>query len=292
MNIAALQEIYFEIQQFVWDLTPKEVATTFGIVNELTYCLGRNAGVITRDTGGKLQFDTENIGRLFAPHQTVHSPVTYISEYLKKWWGSMVYHGTDAVRRIRDSLCRIGCFTLEDRDWSNPFNRSRVPNPCGNVSALRLLLTAYACEERLRHEGFEVDAKKLVDSPNKVGNVTPVYVRDEARSLPEHKAGTLFVLFNAAFKGLMRWHRVDQEDCFGRTAEPVGGWGTPHPEVLEAIAREDLSGDRIDFVEPQPPHVEGWRIGLEDWLEKGFCFLEDILEDVGAIEYAMILGSQ
>lgn len=295
MNIATLQEIYIEIQQFVWDLAPKEVATTYAVINELTYCLGRNTGVITRDTEGKLQFDTKNIGRLFRPQQTVHSPVTYISEYLKKWWGEMVYYGRDAVRRVRDSLCRLGCFTLEDRDWSNPFNRSRNPNPCGNVSALRLLLTAYACEERLLHEGIEVDAQKLVDSPNTAGDVTPVYVRDDARSLPQHKACTLVVLFNAAFKGLMRWHRVDMEDCFGRVEEPVGGWGTPHPEVLEAISAEDLSdvsgvlvGDRPDFVEPQPVHAEGTRIRLEQWLEKGFGFLED-LENLWAIECVDIL---
>ncbi len=234
-----LDRIIHEIRQNLSEFSLQQVATIQGILNGLVYSAALNDGVAYRDTDRTLHFNFRHIGYFFRGDRAVRTPITFLSEYLKKYWTGLANYSRDVVARTRRLICeRFKVFTQEDRtaDWRNPKNRHRNPNPCGEFNMLRALLLARACEEHLLCYGRELEASQL--NLETAGNGHYEWERIEEKSLPKHKGYTLAAIGKAA--GI--WNESD----------------TPHPEIAGAIKLEYLrvtaeeqwqqteAGDRTD----------------------------------------------
>lgn len=216
-----LNQIFSEIRENLADLTLQEVATIQGTLNALVYSAALNDGLAYRSPDRTLHFDFQHLGYFFRTDRTVCTPVTFIADYLKKYWAGLAHYGKDAVQRIRRLISdKFKVFTQEDRtaDWRDPKNRHRNPNPCGDFNMLRALLLARACEEHLLCYGRQLDATQL--NLETAGNGHYEWERIEDKSFPQHKGYTLAVIGLAA-----------------------GVWresNTPHLEIAGAIELEYL----------------------------------------------------
>lgn len=216
-----LDRIFREISQDLSDLSLRQVGTIQGILNGLVYSAALNDGVAYRDSNNKLQFDFRHIGYFFRGDRAVHTPITFLAEYLKKHWAGLTYYSRDIVARTRRMMCeKFKVFTQEDRtaDWRNPKNRHRNPNPCGEFNMLRALLLARACEEHLLCYGRQLEATQL--NLETAGNGNYEWERIEDKSFPQHKGYTLTVI--------------------GKAAGIWTGSNTPHPDIISAIELEYL----------------------------------------------------
>lgn len=200
------------ISRHLWKLlrkyTCKEVATILGILNGMLYCAALNAKVITRHQVRK-HFDHKYLPALLnAP--TVSVPVTFLMGYLKEHWKGLTYYSVNAVIRFREILSQeFQLFTLEKRDWFNPKNRHRRPNPCGGFNVVKALLLVEQCEIRLK-EHYKLDEVGL-DWSQEIGNGNYPMVRDESRSFPEHKGFVMVKLFRMILGSVSTYCRNDDE---------------------------------------------------------------------------------
>jgi hypothetical protein len=226
--------IFSEIEENLCDLSFQEIFTILGILNGVVYSAACNEGVVSRDSNRKLKFDFRTIGNLFRPGISVSTPVKFLAEYLKQYWSGLAFYSRDAVHRIRKLISqRFKVFTQEDRSlvWSDPKQRHRSPNPCGDFNMLRALLLARACEERLLAYGWELEATQL--NMEKVASGCYEFERIEEKSFPKHKAYLMVAIAEAC--GI--WRQKD----------------TPHPDIAGAIDIEylRLSAER-QFQDTEP----------------------------------------
>lgn len=215
-----LDRIYQEISQDLNDLSLQQIGTIQGILNGLVYSAALNDGVAYRDDSNKLQFSFKHISYFFRGDRAVHTPITFLSEYLRKYWVGLAHYSRDIVARTRRLICeKFKVFTQEDRaaDWCDPKNRHRNPNPCGEFNMLRALLLARACEEHLLC-GRQLEATQL--NIETAGNGNYEWERIEDKSFPKHKGYTLAAI--------------------GKAAGIWTGSDTPHPDIIGAIELEYL----------------------------------------------------
>lgn len=206
---AKVKAISRDLAKRLDDYTPKEIFTILGMINEIVYCAGVNTRVIVRDAAGKLIFDRKNLSALLSA-PTVNSPATYITKYLKQFWAGLAYHSINAVMRFREVLSQVfQLFTLEKRDWSDPKNRCRQPNPCGGFNALLALLLAEQCETRLK-ERYKLEEVGL-DWSQEIGNGNYPMTRDESKSFPEHKGFTMVKLHRMILGSVAAYCRNEDE---------------------------------------------------------------------------------
>jgi len=229
-----LDRIFQEISQDLNDLSLQQVGTIQGILNGLVYSAALNDGVAYRDSKNKLEFDFDRIGYFFRGDRAVHTPITFLAEYLKKYWAGLTYYSRDVVARTRRMMCeKFKIFTQEDRtaDWRDPKNRHRNPNPCGQFNMLRALLLARACEEYLLCYGRQLEATQL--NLETAGNGNYEWERIDDKSFPQHKGFLLAMIGRAA--GI--WRETD----------------TPHLEIVGVIELEYLrmtAEQRFQEIEP------------------------------------------
>lgn len=219
-----VKQIACNYRNILSQYTLKEVITLWGILNEMIWCAAINAKAISKRRNENLVFYQENIPKLINESITVVTPVQFLVKYLKKFWSGLTYGSATAIRRLRSVLCEeFKLFTLEERDWSDPSNRHRAPNPCGSFDIIGGLVLARLCEDAaLTH--YELEDTGL-DWSQPIGNGNYPQVRNEDNSLPAHKAYTLVALYNLVFEGIDRWGReeadfTDQE---------------PRPEVVQSL---------------------------------------------------------
>ena len=216
-----LDRIFREISQDLNDLSLQQVGTIQGILNGLVYSAALNDCVVYRGSGNRPHFDLRHISYFFGGDRTVRAPITFLAEYLKKYWTGLTYYSRDLVARTRWLMCeKFKVFTQEDRiaDWRDPKNRRRNPNPCGDFNMLRALLLARACEEHLLCYGRQLEAAQL--NLETAGNGNYEWERIEDKSFPQHKGYTLAVI--------------------GKAAGIWTGSNTPHPDIIRAIELEYL----------------------------------------------------
>lgn len=239
--------IYLEVQELLEPHGTQEAATILGMLNCYIYFTGLKVGAIARtDTGMAI----EDVGKLFESGIEAIVPIIGLRSYLQKYWGNLTYKSTNSLERIRLLLCeKFKLFSLEERDWSIPERRHRNPNPCGNFNFVRALLLAECCEAKLLAAGYKLEDCEL-DFDRVVGNGEYHFKRIEGRSLPKHKGYNTVKIYNAAFRGILTWRRMETLA------------GEPIPEVAAAIEREYLAllADRkIEELEIgcEPEELEG-----------------------------------
>lgn len=216
-----LDRIFCEIRENLTDLSFEQIFTIQGTLNAYVYSAALNDGVVYRAPDGSLRFDFQQLGYFFRTDRAVSSPVTFLADYLKKYWTGLALYSRDAVRKIRRLICeKFKVFTQEDRsvDWQNPLNRHRNPNPCGEFNMLRALLLARACEEHLLCYGRELEATEL--NIETAGNGHYQWERVEGKSFPKHKGYTMAAIGSAT--GI--WTDSD----------------APHPDIVNEIELEYL----------------------------------------------------
>lgn len=247
-----LDRILCEIRENLNDLTLTQIFTIQGTLNALVYSAALNDGVAYRGPDDSLQFSFKHLGYFFRTDRAVRTPVTFIADYLQKYWAGLAHCGRDAVRWVRRLICeRFKVFTQEDRtaEWRNPLNRHRNPNPCGDFNMLRALLLARACEEHLLLRR-KLEATQL--NLETAGNCNYEWERIEEKSFPKHKGYTLAAIGRAA--GI--WRETD----------------TPHPEIVGAIELEYL---RVT-AEQQFQEVDAGDRADEEILEQEFLAVTEI----------------
>lgn len=210
--------------------TPKELFTMVGVLNEILYCAARNVEVIVKDSAGKRIFNRKNLSALLnAP--TVDSPARYIAKYLKKFWAGIAYYSINAAMWFREVLSQeFQLFTLEKRDWTDPKNRHRKPNPCGQLNVLKALLLVEQCEIRLK-EHYKLDEVGL-DWSQEIGNGNYPMVRDESKSFPKHKWYVLVRLHRMILGPVATYCRNDDEF-------------TPQDELLLPLAVQAIENEYL-----------------------------------------------
>ena len=210
--------------------TLKELFTMMGVLNEILYCAARNTKVIVYDAAGKRIFNRNNLSALLnAP--TVDTPARYIAKYLKKFWAGLSYYSINAAMWFREVLSQeFQLFTLEKRDWDDPKNRHRKPNPCGQLNVLKALLLVEQCEIRLK-EHYKLEEVGL-DWGQEIGNGNYPMIRDESKSFPEHKGFTMVKLHRMILGPVAAYCR--NEDEFEPQSELL-------PLAAQAIENEYLA---------------------------------------------------
>jgi hypothetical protein len=213
-----------EFDKLLEGRSTKEIFTIFAVLNRLLYVAGWQAHIISSpQQDGKRVYNKTNIVKIAQPILVITS-LKGIRTYLRDYWTSRVYKSPGSIDRVRNELCEVfKLFALEKRYWANPKGRHRRPNPCSEFDCVRALILAERCEQKLLVD-YTLEEVRL-DWSQEIGNGNYPMVRDETKSLPEHKAYTLVALFNMMFDGIVRWGRPD---------EPASG-KTPLPEVVEAI---------------------------------------------------------
>jgi hypothetical protein len=213
-----------EFDKLLEGRSTKEIFTIFAVLNRLLFVAGRQAHIISNpQQDGKRVYNKTNIVKLAQPIVVITS-LKGIRTYLRDYWISRVYKAPNSITRVRDELCKVfKLYALEKRNWTKPTDRTRQPNPCSEFDCVRALILAERCEQRLLVD-YTLEELRL-DWSQEIGNGNYPMVRDEAKSLPDHKAYTLVALFNMMFDGIVRWGRPD---------EPASG-KTPLPEVVETI---------------------------------------------------------
>lgn len=249
------QEINALSQQFDAKLDGKcieEIFTIFGILNRTLYMVGYETHVISAvQSDGLRTYDQKNVTKLVQP-QSIAPTMTGIMTYLFKHWQGRCYTSKSTVERVRRDLSEIfKLYNLEDRRESrkNPKNRNRQPNVMSNFDAVAALILAERCELiLLQHYSLE---ELQLDWSQEVGNGNYPMVRDESKSLPEHKAYTLVRLFNMVFTGIARW---------GRRTEPTND--RPLPDVVQIVntnfkrLQAEQAFEKIKEEEPDRPEEE------------------------------------
>lgn len=236
-----LEDMSTDISHQVASLSVKEVVTSYGILNEAVWCAAINVGAIENVSDGNYRrtFISANIGAMFAPKTKIITPVTFVSDYLKKFWAGIAYYSRDAVTRIKKLLAQFGLFQIEDRsEWAiNPRLRERRANPMVNISLVRMLIFAFHCEQRLIADGWKVSISSEESNP-------------EDKILPAHKAYTLLRIFKEAFQGGLDrfigfigedrgFQDLDCEDSYFVDDNFVDDLGLePREEVIAAVLRE------------------------------------------------------
>lgn len=229
-----LDRIFCEIQQNLNDLTLQQVATIQGTLNALVYSAAVNDGLAWRSPDRALHFNFQHLGYFFRTDRTVITPVTFIADYLKKYWAGIAHHSRDAVQRTRRLISDVfKVFTQEDRatDWRDPKNRHRNPNPAGEFNMLRALLLARACEEHLLCYGRQLEATQL--NLETAGNGCYEWERIEDKSFPQHKGFLLAAI--------------------GHAAKIWTGCTAPHPDITTKIDVEYLrvtAEEQLQQIEP------------------------------------------
>lgn len=217
-----LDRIFCDIQENLNDLSLEEVGTTLGTLNALIYSAAINDGLAYRSPDNRaLHFNFKDIGYFFRTDRAVRTPITFIADYLKKYWTGLAYYSRDAVHSIRRLISdRFKVFTQEDRtaDWRDPKNRHRNPNPCGEFNMLRALLLARACEEHLLCYYRQLEVTQL--NIETAGNGHYEWQRIEEKSFPEHKGFLMAAI--------------------GKFARIWTGSEAPHPDIVSKIDLEYL----------------------------------------------------
>lgn len=204
------------------------VTTALAILNTQIFCIQKNRKVLVRHEDGTLKFHPENIPELFTEPLSVIVPVDFMAKHFKEHWAGFTFYSRNKIQEIRADLsARFKLFTLEERDWSDPVNRHRTPNPCESFNLIGALLLARALEDiLLTHRKLEA---KQLDWSESIGNGNYPKIRDEDNcALPAHKAYSTVALYNVIFDGIDSWGR-DEADFSGQE---------PRPEVIRAIELE------------------------------------------------------
>ncbi len=227
-----VNQIGCRLQELVKDYYSEKgitaVATALAILNTQLFCAQKNKKVLVRHENGTLKFHPENIPKLFAEPLSVIVPVDFMAKHLKEHWAGFTYISRNKIQEIRADLsARFKLFTLEERDWSDPANRHRAPNPCESFNLIGALLLARALEDiLLTHRKLEA---KQLDWSQPIGNGNYPEIRDEDNcALPAHKAYSTVALYNKIFEDIDVWGR-DEVDFGDRE---------PRPEVIRAIELE------------------------------------------------------
>jgi hypothetical protein len=223
------QEINALSQEFDAKLNGKSITkifTIFGILNHALYVAGRQVKVISGKHGSKglRDYDQKNINDLVQP-LAVPVKMEGIMTYLSAHWEGYCHTAKGTVDKVRHDLSEtFKLYNLEDRHESRkiPKNRNKQPNVMTNFDAVAALILAERCELILL-EHYSLEEMRL-DWSKEIGNGNYPTVRDESKSLPEHKAYTLVALFNMVFKGIARW---------GRRTEPIAD--RPLPDVVQIV---------------------------------------------------------
>ena len=227
---AKVKAISCDLAKKLQSYTPKEVATFMGILNSLLYRAACNAKVIVRDAAGKLIFNQNRLSTLLNLHTVDIAAITF-ADYLKKYWAGLTYYSINAVRRFREILSQVfQLFTLEERDWTDPKNRHRKPNPCGQFNVLKALLLVEQCEIRLK-EHYKLEEVGL-DWTQEIGNGNYPMVRDESKSFPEHKGFVMVKLFRMILGSVSTYCRNDDEF-------------TPQDELLLPLAAQAIENEYL-----------------------------------------------
>ncbi|MEG3880994.1 hypothetical protein QT972_26880 [Microcoleus sp. herbarium7] len=250
------QEINSLSQEFDAKLRGKRITkifTIFGILNHALYIAGRQVKVISDKHGSKglRDYNQKNINDLVQP-LSVSVKMEGIMTYLSKYWEGHCYTAKGTVDKVRHDLSEIfKLYNLEDRRESRkiPKNRNKQPNVMTNFDAVAALILAERCELiLLQHYSLE---ELQLDWSQEIGNGNYPTVRDESKSLPEHKAYTLVALFNMVFTGIVRW---------GRRTESASD--RPLPDVVQIVntnfkvLQAEQALDRLQDEQPDRPPEE------------------------------------
>lgn len=224
--------------------------TMFGLLNNALYLAGVQARVISnKKSDGLRTYNAKNIAKLAAP-MTIAPRMTGITTYLLKHWAGRCYDSKKTVEKVRKELSdKFKLYNLDCRDWTGPKGRNRKSNCMSNLDVAAALILAERIELILL-EHYSLEEIQL-DWSQEIGNGNYPTVRDESKSMPEHKAYTLVALYNMMFDGIVRWGRQD---------EPTDV--TPLPEVVESIhnnfkeLQAEQAFDRLQDEQPDRPPEE------------------------------------
>lgn len=206
---AKVKAISRKLARLLRRYTHKEVATFMGMLNALLYRAASNAKVIVRNATGKLIFNQNRLSTLLNLH-TVNISAVFFADYLKKFWAGLTYYSINAARRFREILSQVfQLFTLEERDWSDPKDRHRKPNPCGGFNVALALLLAEQCETILK-EHYKLEEVSL-DWSQEIGNGNYPMIRDESKSFPAHKGFVMVKLYRMILGPVSTYCRNDDD---------------------------------------------------------------------------------
>ncbi len=250
------QEINALSEEFDAKLRGKSITkifTIFGVLNHILYIAGRQVKIISDKHGSKglRDYNQDNINDLVQP-LAVPVKMEGIMTYLNNHWEGRCHTAKGTVDQVRHDLSdNFKLYNLEDRHelWGEPKNRNKQPNVMTNFDAVAALILAERCELILL-EHYSLEELQL-DWSQEIGNENYPTVRDESKSLPEHKAYTLVRLFNMVFTGIARW---------GRRTEPTND--RPLPDVVQIVntnfkrLQAEQAFEKIKEEEPDRPEEE------------------------------------
>ena len=256
MIAVTLQEVNALSQEFDEKLKKlkgrkiQRLFTMFGLLNNALYIAGIQARVISnKKSDGLRTYNAKNVPKLAVP-MTIAPRMTGIMTYLSKHWAGHCYDSKKTVEKVRKELSdKFKLYNLDCRDWTDPEGRNQKSNRMSSLDVAAALILAERIELILL-EHYSLEEIHL-DWSQEIGNGNYPTVRDESKSMPEHKAYTLVALFNLMFDGIARWGRQD---------EPSGN--NPLPEVVESIhdnfkeLQAEKAFDRLQEEEPDRPPEE------------------------------------
>lgn len=252
---AKVKAISHDLAKRLDEYTPKEIFTMMGVLNEILYCAARNAEVIVYDATGKRIFNRNNLSALLnAP--TVDTPARYIAKYLKRFWAGLAYYSINAAMWFREVLSQeFQLFTLEKRDWDDPKNRHRKPNPCGQLNVLKALLLVEQCEIRLK-EHYKLEDIGL-DWSQEIGNGNYPMIRNESKSFPEHKGFTMVKLFRMILGAVKTYCRNDDKFEFQGELLPLAAQAIENEYLaLQAAGRLEQAEGQLNKLMGENPDAD------------------------------------
>jgi hypothetical protein len=103
-----------DIAPLVHGLSDRHIRSVMGFLNSLLYATAKSLGAVER-IGQSIHVVPAALHRLEEP-VTVTVPLTYIQNYLERFWGRVV-NSLPTLRKIRSLLASLGIFEVEKQEF-------------------------------------------------------------------------------------------------------------------------------------------------------------------------------
>lgn len=209
-----------EFRDEIYDWTEKQVKTTMGFINAITFSMAEKAGAIQINPEGKRVLIPKRIQRLcrYGCWQ-FYTTIKGITKYISEWWDEVVSWNDviedgdrRAVRRVRDTLAEIGLLKFkrlepQQRSWQT----------FSDIDFGGLLLLYEVLEESLLEDHF-----------------------CDFDDLPEHKGALVRAFYNTCEEMLGVFRRSGDS-----TEEDDDEVAKPKP-VVPFVCKYNIDGEEFD----------------------------------------------
>lgn len=172
-------------------LSDEERWTVYAMINHLVWIIYRRSGLVKRGKNGQVVV-ADDVSKVKL--DKVFCATTGLVKYIQQYWGDRACSDRKIlINKYKQMLREQGLLQWVERKFSDG---KRQPTMYVNLKPADLLLVAEMLEKLLLEEAYDR---------------SDIRIKGNLSYLPLHKAYALVRIFNAVFKGVITWRRVNPD---------------------------------------------------------------------------------